>query len=237
MGLLLLALAAGVSYVVLETGRAQLRLQSAEDVLDAVVLSALRIKTQGLQRLAAQWEENLGKNFGEADNEFVMLTSSSLESLKEEAGSLRRTLSGYQGRVTSVLRVSAEANGWKKDALDIPDPDAFRLGVEPAPARIRTIDGHVGWVDSVWFRRTWRSAERTPRTSGRAVLQTGFARPRPFVLRAAGRIRWDVPGDDASRRGLFNGGYPRRWEEAVYNGALNPYRIPLFRAEADNGSE
>lgn len=204
--------------------------EKAQTAADFALLSALRIRAQSLEAVAARWEL-FGAPLANADG-MVEAPAGTVPSVALAADALRRSLSGFQGRVSSALTVAAEANGADRALVAQTVPNGLRLGIEPQSAPLNAPGFPAVSVDALWYRRAWASRA----DAGPAGIRVGWRIPRAggtweWSASAAGHLSWDGNTADPVVDADGNGGFSPDWASASTGAAFRPHRVPVFRAE------
>lgn len=233
--MLLMFLTVGVlllARLVVDTLQAWVASQKAQTAADFAVLSALRVRAKSLQTVAARWDA-----FGAP----LVIAGSGLDApaalvpqIVNDADTLRRALSGYQGRITSALTVAAEANSADRDNVTTTDATGLRLGLSSQAASLSASGAAPSSVNGLWYRRNWTEAD----AAGTASVSVAWSVPYAggawtLAAPATARLMWDADTGDAAIAADGNGGFASDWVSASGTGSLfRPNRYPVFRAEA-----
>lgn len=207
--------------------------QKAQTAADFALTSALRVRAQSLETVAARWDA-----FGFP----ITVTAGTLEApagltpaIAAGADALRRALSGFQGRITAALTVAVEANGGDRAQLRQTLPAGLRLGLEAQRAALSSPGSPTVDIDGLWYRRTWTGAAqpagieltwRTPRTGG------AWETPVPAIAHLA----WDADAGNPAVSANGNGGFSPDWANASAGAMFRPNQFPVFRADAGSGT-
>lgn len=210
----------------------------AEIVADAVVAATLETRIAGWESVTRRWSETIGPHLGTADLDAVAVPETVWFAVESAARRLKSALSGYKGRVTSVVRVAAEANGFSRETVSVSAEPDRGFGLEPRPLRLAD-GGRTLVVPAGWYARSWSPDSRQSDPDVRYTGRVGFALSRladrsgaewPVEVAVTRAIRWDADRDgDAAVRADGTGGAARDWGEALRNGRFDPYRWPYFR--------
>ncbi|MCG3205032.1 MAG: hypothetical protein KCHDKBKB_01749 [Elusimicrobia bacterium] len=221
-----------------DVGRGILASEKAQTMADVSVLSSFRMRGEALRLISERWWD-YGASFGEpGTTPRVFLPSVEWERVERKAGDLKRALPGYEGRITSVIKVVHDANGAQGTTLNTIDPSASRLGVVAEPLVIEDENGNQKTIQGGWFRRLWS----TPHPSGnsqhvvRGSLSVRQGVNWIFQQAALGELVWDVDENDLAIKNHGNGGFPLSWKEAVLGKSLQPHRYPYYRAKLKKDS-
>jgi hypothetical protein len=233
----------GLSLLVWDLGIWALAADRAQNIGDVCLLSSLRVRAEGLERIAERWRDlGLFMNEGQPSG-WVRVPRSQWNNAREEANQLRRAISGYQGRVTSVIRVVAEAQGANRDNLEFIREDAQRLNVIPQPVTMRDENNQEGLLVGGWYQRLWSPNNLLGEPQERSAMLTrmripilGFFQSQDnlqnwFVTKFTwAELRWDVDTSDSLIRNFGNGGFPRNWGENLQENRVNPFRYAKYDA-------
>jgi len=227
---------------IVDLGRAVYLSRKAQPVADAALLSSLRVRVEGLQASAkrASLVAALLES-GNSDGGFSPATRWS--ELDQRSKDLRKSIPGYKGRITAVLKAVLGANGIRREAANLTETQASVLGIEATDEPIVDENGQQKIFRGVWLKRLWHTDERLAQpdeTSAGGVslsypVLSDWARSGGIAgwigeKQAKGRLRWDVRASEQAGIG-GNGGFPRRWGDALDGTAVRPYRVPYFYAE------
>lgn len=231
-----LMLAAAAGFLAQDASRALYERERAQAVAEAVALSAARVRVESLQSSATRWQK-LGALFQGVAGDDILLAQDRWAAAEKEAQSISQSISGYKGRIKSVVKPAAEANGASIDDLEA--VLAGELALTAQAQNIRDAAGTRKSLKAAWYRRDWGASERDARRAGDicyAVTRTW----RPWVARfVKGAGTWNVRGEgragvdwdaDSSVGTDGNGGFPRAWTEAVRAGLFAPNRPAVFTA-------
>jgi hypothetical protein len=205
--------------------------QKAQTAADFALLSALRVRAESLETVAARWD-TWGASLTVAGGE-LEAPAAQLPAVTAEAGALQRALSGYQGRITSALTVAAEANGADRAQVTLTDSSGLRLGLTSEAALLSSPGLTPVLVDGLWYRRNWTNAD----AAGTASVSVAWDVPRAggvwtLSAPAVARLLWDADTGDAAIAADGNGGFASDWVSASAAGpAFRPNRAAVFRAE------
>ncbi len=223
----------------------------AESLGDCVLLSSLRTRVEGLQKIALRWSE-LEPLIQSADFTGVKIAPGSQIWKEFETGldAVKKAVPGYKGRVTAVRSMVAKANGFYPETVSILDDSALNLGVMPEKKRVWNDEGKEKVMDNLWWRREWNVSEKLGSPEETAQIQIRFhVRPTlprmigqetrmwPVTAFSCGKINWDMDVENPAVQQWGNGGYPRIWEEALWTGTLRPHRSPYFWAFLTTGKD
>ncbi len=227
----------------LHMGQAHASRDEMQTVVDHVLISTLRIREEGLSKMADRWS-SIGQLMAEGDDQGGTILSTQWDSLENAAHTWSNALSGYQGRVKAVMTVVMEANRARREDLTVQDDASLSLGISLQPVMVRDEANRMKQVHDAWPSRQWAPENRLGEPDERLVLmiQTPMKPlPVPFIpapqwtLRAGagGRLRWDVDQRDPLIQLTGNGGFPRTWEEALNGPRVDPFRTALYRSSLD----
>lgn len=232
-----------LSLFVIDWGRGQYWTGRLQTMADATLMSSLRIRVEGLRRVSERWEQ-FGSLYESGDVNGAFVLSKNRDTISKKATKLKKSISGYKGRIKAVIKVVSEANGVARERVLIEDDSASQLGLDPNSIRIRDESGATKLLEGAWYQRIWGAADRLGEPDGVSTHQIFFNMPllgRTSLLsatqgwdvsrRAHGRIRWDVPVESLAVQTQGNGGFPRQWGEALNGKQVEPHRYPFFRVE------
>jgi hypothetical protein len=216
---------------VAQLGLISYRIQQTQTIADVSILSSLRLRAEALQTIANRWSE-FGKSFGVAGfHNLVNLHSSLWGAVEQKVSDLKRSLSGYQGRTTAVIKVVAEANGFRRDDVDVRDDAGSKLDLIGQPVVFKDEKGKFRTLDAVWYQRGWAIEDKFGDSEKTTVhMVQGSIYDWMIYQEAHGSLVWDVEKNDPMVFLNGNGGYPRDWSEALSGGNLIPNRWAQFRA-------
>jgi len=226
---------------VVDAGRILYAREKAAQFAENALLSALRVRIEGMEKLADRWE-NIRLLLNGADADGVVISSFRWTALQTETTNLKKALPGYKGRITSVVTAVLQANGAEKDMVVLDEKRKPALDLTLQPALVRDETGFGKTVDSVWLRREWEVDESAPSRVGDYTAQglipfrfinTSFQPDSPLFATQSvtGRLTWNADLKEALVRDAGNGGFPSTWDEAFLGSDLQPFRFPLYSAE------
>ncbi|OVE75429.1 hypothetical protein BVX98_07705 [bacterium F11] len=231
----------GMSLLILDLARGHYEIQSLQMVADATLLSSLRMRVQGGSRVVERWSQ-FGDLFLEGMAEGAVVDFEMKQELIDAARDLKRSLSGYKGRIKAIIKVVAEANRKERTDVQLDKEEASQLGLVPRDVTIVSPSGDQGIVPHGWVQRTWSPLERMAEPQDISVYRVSsilslLIKGKKWLLhqKAAGRLRWDVDRSDPTLLMTGNGGFPRTWAEALEENKVKPYRYPYFRVELVDG--
>ncbi|MCB4756062.1 MAG: hypothetical protein LHV69_03365 [Elusimicrobia bacterium] len=235
----------GVTFLVFNVARAHYRLARAQSLADSTLISSLRIRIDGLAKIAERWG-SIQSLFLRGDDEGGTVLAAHWPALEEQARTLERALPGYKGRIRSVVSVVAEAQDEMRESVNIIKEDGSFLGVSPEALQICDESGRTSIMRSIWYRRLWALEDGGGEPQERSVhevtqtvplLTGGGLDERPWILKAfaSGRVVGDVNLNHPVVQSLGNGGFPRVWPETLVDGRVDPFRYPYYRARLDGG--
>ena len=231
IGCFLCAAVFALLLLVADVGRFDAARNRAETIAQASVLGSLRMRIDGLTRVAERWN-NIGAKLGTVDVAgHVFVRSDDASSVASAARSLSSALSGYQARTKSIITVLAQSNAVPRDRITSQDDSGSRLDVRARPAVTVSETGALTTVDALWYQRGWALDNDTSDPAGAVRQAVAFVVSPLSRKRAAwsatalaqGEVRWN-------RSEGGNGGYPRNWTSAVVANRLNPHRTASYRA-------
>ncbi len=231
LGCVLFSAAFAFLLLVLDVGRFQAARDRAETMAQTSVLGSLRMRIEGLQRIAERWNA-IAPTLGAVDaSGRVFVRSADISSVITAASDLSRALPGYQARTTSIISVESQSNDVLRDQIVIADNTGAHLDVQAQPAAIINESGATQTVAALWYQRGWSPADEATDPSGTVSHRVAFSL-QPLLKNidawnaassAQGQLRWNRSVDG-------NGGYPRNWDRALLDGHLNPNRTASYRA-------
>jgi hypothetical protein len=222
----------GLAALTADVAGAGLFRQRARTAADFALLSALRVRRDNLEAIAARWDAfGGGLTNGPAGLES---TPALWPGVATAADALRRAISGFQGRVTSALTVALDANGLPHAAARSVSGTGTRLGVT---ARTETVlvAGAPMSLPGAWYARGWSAGDPAPPLTDGAALAVSWPlswRGSDATLEATadGALVWDADPTDAAVAASGRGGFARTFTEAIDGAAFTPHRFPFFRA-------
>jgi|GEM_PF-5374897 len=225
----------------MDWGKLHYSMTKMQTVVDMALLSSLRIRVQGLSKIADRWR-SFGDDFELNPEGNVVIREPHWMGVLERARDLQRALPGYKGRIKAVITVVVKAHGISREELLIKEEGAFRLGIESNPLHVAFPDGGSHILTGGWYRRLWSSSHRLAHPSEQPTL-VGIkqiipmlkVRPQPetwdVIRSATGRLRWDVDLGNPIIQQRGNGGYPRSWQECIDGSKIEPFRYPFYLGE------
>jgi hypothetical protein len=204
--------------------------QKAQTAADFALVSALRVRAQSLEAIAARWDM-----FGSV----ITVVSGALQApagtvsaIGVAAETLRRAISGYQGRITAALTVAAEANGADRAKLTQVVSQGLKLNLDAQRAPLSAPDSPTVEIDGLWYRRTWTgpAVVAAVELNWHAAYLGGV-----WELSRISRysVAWDADITDPLVSMTGNGGFAPDWASASPGPYFRPHRFPVFRVDSD----
>lgn len=218
----------------LTVGRAYEIGERTQSVSDAALLSSLRIRAAALEKIAERWQ-GFGHHFIAGRPEgLAEAPRSAWPEIQSKSAELKNALSGYKGRISSVVTVVLNANGRTRQTLETLDNRASLLGTSARPVNLKDEAGSMIQLAGGWYSRDWTAEASSLQTlEWRAVpLKIIFSPSEELVgtVFSSGQLVWDVNPDSAEVKAGGNGGYPLTWIDALEGTAIHPFRWPRYRA-------
>jgi hypothetical protein len=224
----------------LDLGKASLATQRAQTLSDVSVLSSLRVTAESLETVAQRWSE-FGASMGAVSTDgSVALPSSQWASVEKKAADLKKAISGYQGRSTSIIKVVAEANGHSKDSLEVNGSNGSQISLTAQKGIVRDENNQIKNIDGLWYSRKWSMDPKTgardlmSHHTGQLTVQAREGNTWTLARATRGHLNWDVDLENANVQARGNGGFPKTWADAIENSHLNPNRWAFFRATLED---
>lgn len=204
----------------LNIGRSFYVIERAQTTAEMTALSSLRMRSEGLKKIAERWEI-FGSSFTGGNSAGASAPRDYFDAMAADANTLARALPGYKARISSVIKVVSEANGISRENVEIIDNTASQLGL--IPQDLAVIDETDTWrvLPAGWYKRAWDTLDDVTAHAVRLELPLNNLKTTQV---AQARLRWDV-------RGAGNGGFPSVWAEALDGGQVRPHRYPYYWAE------
>lgn len=200
----------------------------AQTVVDAVLCSSLRLRVEALETIAARWND-VGRTFAEGDaSGHVLVPQSYWSRTRSQANTLSHAIPGYKGRITAVLTVVAEANGFRREQFHFQKDDAQNLGVRSESVVMRNEINQLQNLSGGWYRREWASTQAAPQPPEESVLVVETVSFWPVRRRSRAVLAWDVDPAAPEVQARGNGGYPRQWTQALEGNQVIPHRFPVY---------
>ena len=143
-----------ITLFVFDWGRRLHAGEQAQTAADMILLSSLRVRAEGLSRVAARWDK-LRPLYGGSGPRGVFVARGNWAELEKQMNTLKRSLSGYQGRITAVIKVAAEANGFPRESVRVVDDSASQLGLSAEPVLTWDQFGQERVLKKGWIKRRW----------------------------------------------------------------------------------
>ncbi len=204
--------------------------QRAQTAADFALLSAVRVRGQSLETVAARWDD-FGAPITHSGGT-LNAPASLVTAIAANALALKRALPGYQGRITSALTVAAEANGVARTAVTQSTPGGLRLGLEAQTQFLSSTGFPTLSIEGLWLRRVWLDTAE----AGTAAVSVAWNSPRlggswTFTAPASARLEWDADTHDVAVAADGNGGFSGDWVSASSGALFRPDRYPVYRAQ------
>jgi len=208
--------------------------QKIQTLSDVVLLSSLEMRSEGLVKMAGRWKDH-GQYVIGKEGDRIKILRAHFDEVAFKSKKLKRALSGYKGRIQSVIKVVAEANGFKKEAVKFTYATANRMGIVPMPAPVINEFGETATIDDFWYQRQWSSEDRLGDPDEQWTVEVNVQYPHLkggkwwLKRRSTGKLFWDVNKSHPQINSTGNGGFPRTWQEAWNGNQFDPHRYPFFQ--------
>jgi hypothetical protein len=212
--------------------------QRAATACDAALLSAMRVRRDGLETIAMRWQA-FGGDIGVSGG-ILAVDPVRWSSVFAAADALRRSISGFQGRVTSALTVALDANRLPAGATRAVGGTGLRLGVT-ARTEIVDVGGIPASLPGAWYARGWRAADAAPPVSDGATVSLTWpvvwlGNPATIGVASSGLLEWDADLSDPSVAASGRGGFARSLADGISGSTFSPHLFTVFRAARDSAS-
>ncbi len=212
--------------------------QRAVTACDFSLLSAMRVRRDGIESIAHRWALFGGDIT--APGGTLSVDPARWPAVASAAGSLRRAAPGFQGRVTSALTVALDANLVPRSAARMTSGTGLRLGLSAQTAPV-LVGPAVATLPGAWFVRRWSASVAAPPLTDDAHLSIDW----PLTWRgsaattrveSAAVLEWDVDASAPVVLSRGRGGFARSYGETLDGALFDPHRYPVFRAARERES-
>lgn len=223
-----------LAVLVVDVGKMTSAADKTQLLVDQILLSILNVRADSLQEFADQ-QKSIRDLTTAADASGVHVPRTQWNLLSQLVSKEKSALSGYKGRLTSIITIMMQANDRPREDLIIGTDNALKMNVQPQSQWVIDEIGRKQMVSALWYQRQWKLDSATDLTneSSTIEIQTPVSWLGKFVLgssenwrlrrQSQATLQWDALNGD--------GGYPAEWSQAVEAGKFDPYRGPFFRSQ------